>query len=98
MRRQLDEVLRSQAKMLARRETGDTEPDPDMKRHFILHLEEVEKLLDGRDDIDALYVSYNRLVDAPERQVGRLAEFLGCELDERAVAAAIEPALYRNRA
>jgi hypothetical protein len=97
MRRQLDEVLRSQGKMLVRRGAGDGEPDPEMKRHFILHLEEVERLLDGREDIDPLYLSYNRLLTAPKRQLERLADFLG-EVDREAMAAVIEPGLYRNRA
>ena len=98
MRRQLDEVLRSQSKMLTRRGTTDDEADPQMKRHFILHLERTEQLIDGRADVDVLYVSYNRLLTAPERQLERLVGFLGGEVDAAAMADVIEPGLYRNRA
>ena len=97
VRRNLDEVLASQAKMLARRGTGDGAPDPAMKRHFVLHLEQTERLLDGRADFEVLYISYNRLLTAPERQLERLAAFLG-DVDVEAMAEVIEPGLYRNRA
>lgn len=99
MRRRLDEVLVSQRKMLERR--GEPLPgdgdDAAMKEIFAAHVEEVETFLRGRDDIDVLFVSYNRLLADPARQAARVAGFLGGDLDTDAMVAAVDPDLYRNR-
>lgn len=97
MRRRLDEILASQRKMLERRNEplpaeGD---DEQMKEIFAAHVEEVEAFLRGRDDIEVLFVSYNRLVADPERQAKRVAEFLGLDIGD--MIRAVDPDLYRNR-
>ena len=99
MRRRLDEVLASQKKMLERRGEPVTTGGEDeaLKSTFVGHLEEVESFLRRRGDIETLFVSYNRLVEDPERQAARVAEFIGGGLDVRAMAAAVDPDLYRNR-
>jgi hypothetical protein len=99
MRRRLDEVLASQKKMLERRGEPVTTGGDDeaLKSTFVGHLEEVESFLRRRGDIETLFVSYNRLIEDPERQAARVAGFLGGELDVRAMAAAVDPDLYRNR-
>lgn len=97
MRRRLEEVLASQKKMLARRGEPAGASDDEMTSTFATHVEEVESFLRGRDDIETLFVSYSRLVTAPEGQIARLAAFLP-EIDAAAMATAIDPSLYRNRA
>lgn len=96
MRRPLAEVLASQKKMLERRGEPPGASDTEMTSTFAAHLEEVEAFLRRRDDIDTLFVSYNRLVTEPGPQLERLTAFLP-DLDGAAMASAIDPSLYRNR-
>lgn len=96
MRRDLDEILASQSRMLERR--GEPQGDEALlRRAFIKHVEATERMLAESEHFDVLYVSYARLVTAPDRQLDRLAAFFGGTLDRAAMAGVIEPALYRNR-
>jgi len=105
MRRELDEVLRSQRAMLERRgERDELDRDDDaMKQLYVAHLEDVEGWLRRRGegegaDVSALFVSYNRLVQDPRRQAARVHAFLAdAALDVDAMVGAVDPALYRNR-
>jgi len=96
MRRDLDEVLASQAKMLERRgePAGD---DALLRRAFVKHLEATERRLATAPNMDVLYVSYRRLVTAPDAQLARLGRFFEGALDATAMASVIEPGLYRQR-
>lgn len=96
MRRPLAEVLASQKKMLERRGEPPGAGDAEMTSTFAAHLEEVEAFMRERDDIESLFVSYSRLVTEPGPQLERLTAFLP-GLDAAAMAAAIDPGLYRNR-
>jgi hypothetical protein len=97
MRRDLDEVLRSQRKMLERR-GEDTEPsDEQIKELFVAHLEEMETWLRGRADIDVLFVSYGRMVTDPRPGAERINRFLDGVLDVEAMLSEVDPDLYRNR-
>ncbi len=102
MRRKLEEVLASQKKMLARRGEPVGSTDEEMSDMFAAHVEEVESFIRGRDDIDALFVSYARLVIEPATQVARILRFLQGQteviLDAEKMVAAVDPNLYRNRA
>ncbi len=98
MRRNLDEILRSQKKMLDRRGEDESFDDAEMKRNFILHVGEVEAFIAARDDVEALFVNYNRLMTDPDKQIARVAEFLGRADKADAMKAVVEPALYRQRA
>jgi hypothetical protein len=98
MRRKLDEVLASQQKMLDNRAEDNTATDEEMKSMFASHVAEVEGWLRAAANVEVLYVSYNRLLAEPDAQLARLLGFLGVELDVARMRAAIEPALYRNRA
>ena len=44
-----------------------------------------------------LRVPYAALVERPEEEARRIAAFLGRELSIAKMAAAVDPALYRNR-
>jgi hypothetical protein len=97
MRRNLHEVLASQAKMLDRRgETSDA-TDEDMLQMYESHLEKVEFQLRFRSYFDTLYVDYSDALATPAEQAGRINGFLGGSLDERKMAEAVDPNLYRNR-
>jgi hypothetical protein len=44
-----------------------------------------------------LYVNYNQALAEPAAQAARLNQFLGGGLDEEAMAAVVDPSLYRQR-
>ena len=100
MRRNLDEVLRSQQKMLERRDEVDGANSDDMKSTFSSHVEDVEAWMRSAAHVQTLFVSYNRMQSEPDKQLARIAAFLDCEktLDLEAMAAVVDPALYRQRA
>ena len=98
MRRNLTEVLASQAKMLDRRGEESSTSDDEMLAMYAAHLEKVEFQLRYRDWFDVLYVDYRSVLADPAGEARRMNEFLGGRLDERRMAEAVDPNLYRNRA
>lgn len=98
MRRDLEEVLASQLKMLDHRGEDRGDSDQAMKERFVAHLEEVETLLRSRDDMDTLFVNYRRTVEQPQKTITRVADFLDMDLDRERMHEVVEPELYRNRA
>jgi hypothetical protein len=97
MRRDLDEVLRSQARMLERRGEPPGPADGEMKRMFMAHLAEIEAWLAGQPHLEVLYVSYNRMVSSPREQAERVNRFLGDRLDVARMILAVDESLYRQR-
>ena len=98
MRRNLHEVLASQAKMLDRRGEDSDTADEDLLGMYASHLEKVEFQLRYRSWFDVLYVDYRSVLEDPATEARRINEFLGGRLDERRMAEAVDPNLYRNRA
>jgi len=98
MRRNLHEVLASQAKMLERRGEQNTADDDDMLRMYENHLEKVRFQLRFRDWFDVLYLDFADVVADPEKAARQLNEFLGGGLDVEKMAMQVDPNLYRNRA
>jgi len=98
MRRNLDEVLASQKKMLTHREEENQSSDQDIKELFVDHLGEIETWLRAAAHVDVLFVNYGRVVADPEAQAARIRRFLELPLEALAMISAVEPALYRNRA
>jgi hypothetical protein len=98
MRREMDEILASQRRMLVRRgEPTDRIQDDEMAALFHKHLAKVEAWLDEQPNIQVLYVSYNDMLEDPAAQVAKVAEFLDAGLDPERMVAVIDPSLYRQR-
>ena len=97
MRRDLDEVLRSQQKMLERRGEPPGPPDEEMRRLLLGHVLETEDWLRTRPDMMTLFVSYNRMVAEPRAQADRVNRFLDGALDLPKMIAAVDASLYRQR-
>lgn len=98
MRRDLDEVLASQAVMLTNLgRDQDQPPDGKMKALFTTHLAEVEHFLAGRPSMDVLSCEFRRVIEDPLGTARRVAGHLGLDLDLERMAAAVEPGLYRQR-
>ena len=98
MQRDLEETLRSQKKMLARRgQPGDTVPDEEMARLFTKHLEQVKQWLDNQPNFQVMFVSYNDVISAPREQAEKINRFLGGRLALEPMVDVIDPQLYRQR-
>ncbi len=99
MEREMSEVLASQQKMLARLGTeGGAADDQQMAALFGKQLAEVRDWLARQQGFSVLYVSYRDAVRDPRAVAEQVSEFLGGGLDVAAMAAAVDPSLYRNRA
>lgn len=98
LRRNLDEILASQRKMIINRgEDPDQMDDAQVAAMFRRHIELVEKWLQRQPNIETLYIPYNDVMADPVPQIELIARFLGCDLDQSAMAQVIDPGLYRNR-
>jgi hypothetical protein len=98
MRRPIEEVIASQRAMLARQgRTGAALPDAQLGKIFTEQMARVEHLLGSRPDFRICPVHYPALVANPAAETARVNAFLGGELDEVAMAAAVHPALYREK-
>ena len=97
MRRNLREVLASQNKMLQRRGERSETTDEKMIEIYQDHLWKVEYLLAHRPNFEVIYVDYQAVIENPRAQAQRIRDFLGLDLDTDAMAAAVDPMLYRNR-
>lgn len=92
--RDIDEVLDSMEKM-AKVQDADREGT---KAAFVKLNEMTKGRLESRPDVELLLVSYNALVREPGPEIRRLADFLGTPgIDEKAMAAAVDEKLHRNR-
>ena len=99
MRRNMDEILASQKKMLERRgEPTDRVSDEDLTRLFTKHLQKVETWMRAQSNFSVLYVDYNEMLASPEPFARQVNQFLGGRLDEQKMATVVDPNLYRNRA
>ncbi len=99
MRRNIDEILNSQTKMLKRRGTHDPSVvDEEIRRMFLVHLDRINDFLRIHDCFETLYVNYNLMLQDPSDKIAAVNDFLGGDLDTTAMAAVIDKALYRNRA
>ena len=97
MRRDLGEVLESQARMLVHRGGPRPAPDPELAAELKRHLEATARLLRERACFEFLDVRHRALVQRPRAELERVARFLGRELDVAAMCARVDPALYRVR-
>ena len=96
MERDLDEMLVSQEKMLERLDRPAA-PRDQMKQAFLAHLERLRAWIAQQPHLRVLDVRYNELMADPEGQAARVSQFLGGRADVAAMAAAVDPSLYRNR-
>jgi len=98
MRRNIDEILASQAKMLERRGESSNTDDEQMTQFFEADLWRANYLLKNQSRFETLQVSYRDVLDDPLPQARAIAEFLDGDPDPEAMAVVVDPNLYRNRA
>jgi len=96
MRRDFDEMLLSQEKMLERL-GRPAAPRDEIKRAFTRHLDQLFAWLEKQPNMKTLFVHYQDVVADPLEQARKVAAFLDGRVDAEKMAAAVDPALYRNR-
>ncbi|MFN2138953.1 MAG: sulfotransferase domain-containing protein [Candidatus Promineifilaceae bacterium] len=98
VRRNMQEILASQRKMLVRRgEDPDKVDDAQMAALFEKHVSQVESWLREQPNIQVLYEHYSDILADPEKEARRINDFLGGRLQVERMAEAVDPDLYRNR-
>ena len=98
MRRDLDEILMSQRKMLDRHgRAGAALTDAQLKVIYAGQLQQVLRwLADPAHAIGTLEVDYGAMTCNPLETARAVKAFLGLQLDEHAMTAAVNPSLHRN--
>jgi hypothetical protein len=96
MRRDLNEVLSSQTKMLERRGEPNETPDEDMLSIWKDHLWKVDYLLKHARHMESLEIVYSDALGDPMREVTRIRDFLGRDLELDRMAGVVDPSLHRN--
>jgi len=96
MQRDLEEVLASQEKMLARL-GRPIMPRDNLRSAFENQSARFDEWIGRQTHMTVLRIDYAALVGDPLAQAARINEFLGGALDVPAMAAAVDPSLYRNR-
>ena len=98
MRREIQEILASQRKMLERnRLSADEISDVEMKKLFESELADSLSWLSQQRCMEVVEINYNELIEDPEPTLRNIDEFLGLPLDLASMQAVINPKLYRNR-
>ena len=97
MHRNLQEVLASQAKMLARREETTETGDEKMIELYENHLWRVKYLLDHHPHLEHIDINYKEVLENPAKQSLRIRNFIGQDLNVEKMAAVVDEQLYRNR-
>ena len=99
MERDIGEILASQKRMLSRNGVVEEKPasDEDMQKSYQAHLKQVKSYLAENDWLYVLYVSYNQVLQDPEGEFTRVAEFLENAVNPSAMCRVVDPDLYRER-
>jgi len=98
MRRDLDEVLTSQNKMIDRLGTTDsTAATEAMKEAYRNDIVRTRLLCRKRPNFDWIEIHYKDTVSDPAATARSVNAFVGGHLDEAAMREAVDESLYRNR-
>lgn len=101
MRRPLDEIMRSQQRMLERmgKREGETEETYSLKlqQQYERVLNRTKRWMKKRRTVQQLDVDYHEALKQPAKLAQRLSEFLGRPISEETARAVIDPSLYRER-
>ncbi len=99
VRRDLDEVLASQNKMIQRIGTTDTSAEEEaMKEAYRNDIVRTRLLCKKRSNFALIEIHYSATIANPAETAQKINSFLDGRLDEAAMRAAVDESLYRNRA
>lgn len=99
MRREMEEILSSQTKMLERQGKEKVNlTDEEMGIRLKNHVDEITNWLDRQDNIELLSINYNDMIKDPVSNAKIVNQFIGNNLDEEKMVGVVDKSLYRNRA
>jgi hypothetical protein len=99
MRRDLDEVIVSQGKMIDRLGTSDSSAsDEAMKEAYRNDIVRTRLLCKKRPNMELIEINYRETIGDAAQGARKVNAFLDGRLDEAAMLAAVDGSLYRNRA
>ena len=93
MRREMDEILRSQEKMLQKDQISEREK---FRTIYEFHLKKTYRFL-LENDIPFIDVNYNRLMVDSEKELEKFKDFLNLNASLQELLEVVRPDLYRNR-
>ena len=98
--REMDEILASQTRMIARR--GEAIPDsPErqerLKAEFGRNVLNIKEFLGKRPKTRVLWLNHAEVIRQPDVAADAINRFLGGHLRVPAMVAAVKPSLHRNR-
>ena len=97
MRRNLDEIMASQNKMIAHRGATDNTEDEAMKELYRSDIARARVLNQRNSHFNMVEIRYGDVVNNPMEVAVKINDFLGGRLDTTAMASVVDPELYRNR-
>jgi tetratricopeptide (TPR) repeat protein len=106
MQRDLDEVVASQATMLANLDKqGARLPEDKLKQTYANQIAGLKRLLGQHGSVTTLWLDHAEVLAAPAKMARRIRLFLGPiagadrdqDIDEQAMAAVVDPSLHRQR-
>lgn len=97
MRRDIDEVLASQNKMLVHRGEQDATDDAVMAEAYRNHLAAVRIMARKKDNWSIVEIRYDEAIRDPASVARKVNEFLGGRYDVQRMVEAVDEKLYRNR-
>ena len=93
MKRNMEEMLKSQKVMLQRLKRKDADVgDEQMLEKLKKHLRHVENWLEGKSNIEVIYLSYNALLEKPAEITRTVCQFLGNYLNAEKMAGVVDQA------
>lgn len=96
-RRNLQEIIASQNIMLKRQAAANPVEDAKAIELYRKHLVNVRFLVRRKPNLEMLELAYTEVLDDPETTAERISQFLGGNLNTRAMSAVVDRRLYRNR-
>lgn len=97
MRRDLDEILASQNKMIVHRGASDTTDDESIKELYRNDIARARVLARRKPNVEMIEVKYRGTIEEPRETAAAVNAFLGGILDEQAMANTVDASLYRNK-
>jgi hypothetical protein len=97
MRRDLDEIMASQNKMITHRGATDTTDDESMKELYRSDIARARVLAQRHSNMHLLEIHYCTVIRNPAEVAAEVNAFVGGQLDEGAMARVVDPSLYRNK-
>jgi LPS sulfotransferase NodH len=98
MRRDMNEILASQKKMLAvKGQSNNGVTDEQLASIYQKHLAKIEAWLARQNNLDVIYINYNTLLKDPIEYLTQVQAFLKGDLDIEKMFSVIDRNLYRQR-